>query len=117
LFAFSSFANTRVCNDAVRACAGPIPAQGGPEMRRSLWLAVVLAVTPLAAILLAPASALASSGFFAGFVVSPPLAGLLADTAGFGGTWLLVTGAFLLATGCAAALQRLGHPTVAARAT
>jgi predicted MFS family arabinose efflux permease len=63
------------------------------------------------------ASALASSGFFAGFVVSPPLAGLLADTAGFGGTWLLVTGAFLLATGCAAALQRLGHPTVAARAT
>jgi hypothetical protein len=63
------------------------------------------------------ASALASSGFFAGFVVSPPLAGLLADTAGFGGTWLLVTGAFLLATGCAAVLQRLGHPTVAARAT
>jgi predicted MFS family arabinose efflux permease len=62
------------------------------------------------------ASALASSGFFAGFVVSPPLAGLLADTAGFGGTWMLVIGAFLLATGCAAALQRLGHATVAAPA-
>ena len=62
------------------------------------------------------ASALASSGFFAGFVVGPPLAGLLADTAGFGGTWVLAIGAFLLATGCAAALQRLGHTTVAAPA-
>ncbi|MGH3670489.1 MAG: MFS transporter [Pseudonocardiaceae bacterium] len=62
------------------------------------------------------ASALASSGFFAGFVISPPLAGLLADTAGFGGTWVLVIGAFLLATGCATALQRLGHASVAAPA-
>ena len=62
------------------------------------------------------ASALASSGFFAGFVVSPPLAGLLADTAGFGGTWILVIGAFLLATGCAVGLRRLGHATVAAPA-
>ena len=63
------------------------------------------------------ASALASSGFFAGFVVSPPLAGLLADTVGFGATWALVIGAFLLATGCAAALRRLGHATVAAPAS
>lgn len=63
------------------------------------------------------ASALASSGFFAGFVVSPPLAGLLADTAGFGATWALVIGAFLLATGCAAGLQRLGHATVTAPAS
>lgn len=63
------------------------------------------------------ASALASSGFFAGFVVSPPLAGLLADTAGFGATWVLVMGAFLLATGCAAALRRLGHGTVTAPAS
>ncbi|MGB8198846.1 MAG: hypothetical protein WCF33_03960, partial [Pseudonocardiaceae bacterium] len=62
------------------------------------------------------ASALAASGFFAGFVLSPPLAGLLADTAGFSGTWLLVTGAFLLATLCAAALRRLDHPNVAAAA-
>ena len=63
------------------------------------------------------ASALASSGFFAGFVVSPPLAGLLADITGFGGTWILVIGAFLLATGCAAGLRRLGHATVAAPAS
>ena len=62
------------------------------------------------------ASALVSSGFFAGFVVGPPLAGLLADTAGFGGTWVLVIGAFLLASGCAAGLQRLSHATVAAPA-
>jgi predicted MFS family arabinose efflux permease len=62
------------------------------------------------------ASALAASGFFAGFVLSPPLAGLLADTTGFGGTWLLVIGAFLLATLCAAALRRLDHPNVAAAA-
>jgi predicted MFS family arabinose efflux permease len=62
------------------------------------------------------ASALVSSGFFAGFVVGPPLAGLLADTSGFGGTWVLVIGAFLLASGCAAGLQRLGHATVAAPA-
>jgi predicted MFS family arabinose efflux permease len=62
------------------------------------------------------ASALASSGFFAGFVISPPLAGLLADTRGFGSTWVLVIGAFLLATGCAARLQRLSHATVAAPA-
>ncbi|MGH3864783.1 MAG: MFS transporter [Pseudonocardiaceae bacterium] len=63
------------------------------------------------------ASALASSGFFAGFVVSPPLAGLLADTTGFGGTWVLVIGAFLLATTCAAGLRRLDHPSVAAAAS
>jgi MFS family permease len=63
------------------------------------------------------ASALASSGFFAGFVVSPPLAGLLADTVGFGATWALVIGAFLLATGFAAALRRLSHATVAAPAS
>jgi MFS family permease len=63
------------------------------------------------------ASALASSGFFAGFVISPPLAGWLADTVGFEGTWGLVIGAFLLATGCAASLWRLGHPTVAAPAS
>jgi predicted MFS family arabinose efflux permease len=56
------------------------------------------------------ASALASCGFFAGFVASPPLAGLLADTAGFGATWALVIGAFLLATGCATVLHRLGPP-------
>ncbi len=62
------------------------------------------------------ASALAASGFFAGFVVGPPLAGRLADTAGFGGTWILVIGSFLLATGCATALQRLSHATVAAPA-
>jgi predicted MFS family arabinose efflux permease len=62
------------------------------------------------------ASALASCGFFVGFVVSPPLAGLLADTAGFGATWALVIGAFLLATLCATALQRLGHPIATAPA-
>jgi hypothetical protein len=62
------------------------------------------------------ASALASCGFFAGFVASPPLAGLLADTAGFGATWALVIGAFLLATGCATALHRLGPPTAPAPA-
>jgi len=60
------------------------------------------------------ASALASSGFFAGFVVSPPLAGLLADTTGFGGTWALVTGVFLLAIGCATALRRHGRAPVGA---
>jgi predicted MFS family arabinose efflux permease len=60
------------------------------------------------------ASAWASSGFFAGFAVSPPLAGLLADTAGFGATWALVIGAFLLATGCATVLHRLGPATATA---
>lgn len=60
------------------------------------------------------ASALASCGFFTGFAVSPPLAGLLADTAGFGATWALVIGAFLLATGCATALHRLGPATATA---
>lgn len=63
------------------------------------------------------ASALASCGFFAGFVASPPLAGLLADTAGFGATWALVIAAFLLATACATALQRLAHATAPAPAT
>ena len=63
------------------------------------------------------ASALASCGFFAGFVASPPLAGLLADTAGFGATWALVIAAFLLATACATALQRIGHATTTAPAT
>jgi MFS family permease len=63
------------------------------------------------------ASALASCGFFAGFAVSPPLAGLLADTAGFGATWALVVAAFLLATACASTLQRLGNATAAAPAT
>ena len=62
------------------------------------------------------ASALASCGFFAGFVVSPPLAGLLADTAGFGATWALVVGAFLLATACATALQRFARVGTAAPA-
>jgi predicted MFS family arabinose efflux permease len=63
------------------------------------------------------ASALASCGFFAGFAVSPPLAGLLADTAGFGATWALVVAAFLLATACATTLQRLGNATATAPAT
>jgi predicted MFS family arabinose efflux permease len=62
------------------------------------------------------ASALASCGFFAGFVVSPPLAGLLADTAGFGAAWALVIGAFLLATLCATVLQRLDQATARAPA-
>jgi len=60
------------------------------------------------------ASALASCGFFAGFAASPPLAGLLADTAGFGATWALVIAVFLLATACATVLQRLGHATATA---
>lgn len=63
------------------------------------------------------ASALTASGFFAGFVVSPPLAGFLADTTGFGGTWVLVAGAFLLASACAAGLRQLDHPSIAAAAS
>lgn len=63
------------------------------------------------------ASALASCGFFAGFVASPPLAGLLADTAGFGAAWALVIGTFLLATACATTLQRLGRTSATASVT
>jgi predicted MFS family arabinose efflux permease len=62
------------------------------------------------------ASALASGGFFAGFAASPPVAGLLADTAGFAATWALAIAAFVLATACATALQRLGQATATAPA-
>lgn len=60
----------------------------------------------------APASALVSSAFFAGFVLSPPLTGAIADTAaGFGGAWLLVPAELLVAAACTAGL-RAGIPAV-----
>ena len=43
-------------------------------------------------------SALVSLGFFAGFVVSPPLFGVLGDAAGYPAAWLLVCGELAAAT-------------------
>ncbi|MEH1014423.1 MFS transporter [Micromonospora sp. CPCC 206060] len=53
------------------------------------------------------ASALASLGFFAGFAISPPLLGLVADVAGFGTMWLLLAAQFALAGVAALRLRSL----------
>jgi predicted MFS family arabinose efflux permease len=53
-------------------------------------------------------SALVGMSFFAGFVVSPPLFGALADvTGGYGAGWLMVAGLFAAAAGVAAAFHRV----------